>query len=130
MTYLTPAALFDAVVDSRNRGDLETYLGCYEPTATIVLQPGTVASGQDALRGFFAFFSSLKPTFTLTGRQFVEGEEITLHLSAWTLTGTDADRKPIAWAGRTTDVLRKQKDGGWLVALDNPWGTTLLDTTT
>ena len=127
MPYVTPAELFDAVVDSRNRGDLATYLGCYEPTATIVLQPGVVAQGEEALRGFMDFFASLKPTFTVTRHEFIEGPEITMHLSAWTLTGTDAEGKPIAWSGRTADILRRQADGGWLVALDNPWGTALLD---
>lgn len=125
--YGTPAELFDAVVDARNRGDLERYLGCYEEGATIVLQPGTVGSGQEALRGFFAFFTGLKPTFTVVRREFVEGAEITLHLSDWRLTGVDAEGAAIAWSGRTSDVLRRQGDGGWLVALDNPWGTALLD---
>ena len=127
MPYPTPVALFDAVVDSRNRGDLATYLGCYEPTAVIVMQPGTIASGEDALRGFFAFFTGLEPTFKVISREFIEGLNVTLHLSAWELSGTDADGKPIEWSGRTTDVLRKQEDGNWLVALDNPWGTSLLD---
>ncbi len=125
--YATPSELFTAVVESRNRGDLATYLGCYEATATIVLQPGTVAGGEEALRGFFAFFTSLKPTFTVTRREFIEGPDIALHLSAWTLSGVDAEGKPIQWSGRTSDVLRKQAEGGWLVALDNPWGTSFLD---
>jgi ketosteroid isomerase-like protein len=127
MPYASPAALFDAVVDSRNRADLTTYLGCYESTAVIVMQPGTIASGEEALRGFFAFFTGLKPTFTVIRREFIEGPNVTLHMSAWELSGVDADGKPIEWSGRTTDVLRKQEDGSWLVALDNPWGTTLLD---
>ena len=127
MAYLTPAALFDAVVASRNRNDLAAYLGCYEHNATIVQQPGAIATGQEALQKFFAFYQSLRPTFTVVRRTFIEGPEITLHLSAWTLTGTDSDGNQFAWEGRTTDVLRKQSDGSWLVSLDNPWGTALLD---
>lgn len=127
MSYSTPALLFDAVVKSRNDGDLATYLSCYETDATIVIQPGTVASGQDGLRGFFAFFTSLKPIFTVVRREFIEGSHVTLHMSDWTLTGNDGSGQQIAWTGRTTDVLRKQPDGSWLVSLDNPWGTALLD---
>jgi ketosteroid isomerase-like protein len=127
MPYSTPALLFDAVVRSRNEGDIATYLACYERDATIVLQPGTVASGEAGLRAFFTFYLSLKPVFTVVRREFLEGSEVTLHLSQWTLTGTDASGQAIAWAGRTTDVLRKQSDGSWLVSLDNPWGTSLLD---
>jgi len=109
-------------------GDVEAYLDCYESNATIVLQPGSVASGHDALRGFLSFFTSLKPSFRVIRREFIEGPETTLHLSEWTPTGVDSDGNPIDWSGRTSDVLRKQEDGNWLVALDNPWGTALLDT--
>src|ERR1700733_13445718 len=69
MPYATPAELFDAVVSSKNRGDVEAYLDCYESNATIVLQPGSVASGHDALRGFLSFFTSLKPSFRVTRRK-------------------------------------------------------------
>jgi ketosteroid isomerase-like protein len=127
MSYPTPALLFDAVVKSRNEGDVDTYLSCYEANATIVIQPGTVAAGETGLRGFFAFFTSLKPTFTVERREFIEGENVTLHMSAWTLTGVDPSGQAIAWSGRTCDVLRKQSDGNWLVSLDNPYGTALLD---
>jgi ketosteroid isomerase-like protein len=29
-------------------------------------------------------------------------------------------------AGESSDVLRRQRDGRWLIALDNPWGADLL----
>ena len=127
MPYSTPELLFDTVVKSRNEGDLDTYLSCYESTATIVIQPGSIAVGHDGLRAFLALFTSLKPTFTVERRQFTQGENVTLHMSAWTLTGVDPSGKAIAWSGRTCDVLRKQDDGTWLVSLDNPYGTALLD---
>ena len=127
MAYYSPSELFDAVVDCRNRGDLTGYLRCYESTATIVPQPGTIAHGHEALKAFLEFFMSLHPTFTVIKREFVGGEEIVLHLSAWTLTGTGPQGESINWNGRTCDVLRKQADGSWLVAIDNPWGTSLLD---
>jgi ketosteroid isomerase-like protein len=127
MGYQTPAELFDAVVDSRNRGDLATYVACYEPTATIIPQPGMVAHGHEAISAFLSFFTSLRPAFTVVKREFIEGFAVALHLSSWTLSGTDKDGSPVLWRGRTCDVLRKQTDGTWLVAIDNPWGTALLD---
>jgi ketosteroid isomerase-like protein len=86
-----------------------------------------VGNGQEALSAFLDFFVSLRPTFTVVKREFVKGEDVTLHLSQWTLSGTDPSGQPLDWAGRTCDVLRRQGDGTWLVALDNPWGTALLD---
>jgi ketosteroid isomerase-like protein len=125
--YLTTAALVDALIALRRSEDLETYLKAYEAEAVIVLQPGSIGKGHAAVRDFFNYFISLKPTFTVMRRQFVEANGIALHLSEWTLVGADQAGKPIAWSGRTADVLRLQHDGGWLVAIDNPWGTAALE---
>ena len=127
MGYSSPSSLFDAVVELRNRGDLAGYLACYEKTATIVPQPEMRGNGYQALEEFLNFFTSLSPTFTVVKREFIGGGEVVLHLSSWTLTGTDREGLPINWSGRTCDVLRKQADGSWLVSIDNPWGTALLD---
>jgi hypothetical protein len=35
---------------------------------------------------------------------------------------SEADGNPIDLAGQTTDVVRRQPDCSWLVAVDNPWG--------
>lgn len=29
-------------------------------------------------------------------------------------------------AGESSDILRRQADGRWLIALDNPWGAQVL----
>ena len=29
-------------------------------------------------------------------------------------------------SGRSSDILRRQPDGNWLIALDNPWGTDIV----
>jgi ketosteroid isomerase-like protein len=125
--YSTPAALVDALIASRQAEDLDTYLATYEAEAAIVLQPGSIAKGHAAVRDFFNFFIALNPTFTVARRQFVEANGVALHLSEWTLVGTDANGNPIEWSGRTADVLRQQSDGSWLVALDNPWGTSAIE---
>jgi len=28
--------------------------------------------------------------------------------------------------GESSDILRQQRDGRWLIALDNPWGAKIL----
>jgi ketosteroid isomerase-like protein len=51
---------------------------------------------------------------------------VALALTRWTLDGVGPDGKAIRMAGEATDVLRRQADGSWRVALDNPWGVALL----
>jgi len=29
-------------------------------------------------------------------------------------------------SGESSDILRRHKDGRWLIALDNPWGAQIL----
>jgi ketosteroid isomerase-like protein len=47
-------------------------------------------------------------------------------LGEWTLSGTGQDGKPVTMGGLSADVLRRQPDGRWLIAVDNPWGTAIL----
>jgi ketosteroid isomerase-like protein len=49
------------------------------------------------------------------------------YCSDWSMSATDAKGNLIQMKGRTSDVLRRQADGTWLVAFDNPWGTAILD---
>jgi ketosteroid isomerase-like protein len=58
----------------------------------------------------------------------IENEGVALHYSAWTSSSVDAEGKPQELGGITTDVLRKQADGSWLIAIDNAWGTSVLPT--
>jgi ketosteroid isomerase-like protein len=92
----------------------------------LVLQPGSVRRGTKALREWLASFAALRPKLNVTSREIIEGGDIALHCSAWTMNGTDPTGKPFEMKGRTADVLRKQPNGSWLVALDNPWGTAIL----
>lgn len=44
----------------------------------------------------------------------------------WTLTGAGPDGKPVQMSGMSSDILRRQSDGKWLIIVDNPWGTAIL----
>jgi len=106
---------------ARSRGDVAAALACYEPGATVVLQPGNIASGEAAIKTYTQTTMSLPITFG--GREIVEADGIALHVSQWTLQTDTGDKI----SGRTSDVLRRQSDGNWLLLIDNPWGTQLLD---
>ena len=42
--------------------------------------------------------------------------------TSWTLDVPDRGDGPIVMQGRTSDVLRRQADGSWLVVIDDPFG--------
>jgi uncharacterized protein (TIGR02246 family) len=124
--YQTPLAVVFALVELRNAGDIAGALSCYEEKAAVVTAPGRYATGKSAIRGALEYFVALHPSFTVTARHLIEAEAVCLHHSAWTLSGTDAGGASIALSGTTADVILKQQDGRWLIAIDNPWGSAFI----
>ena len=113
-------------INAINQGDLETALDLYAPGAVFVTQCDTVVTGIAALRQEFAGFMALKPTLTSEKHKVVEVGDVAIYYSRWTMRGTDPAGNPVQQGGRSTDIVRRQPGGHWLIALDNPWGTDLV----
>ena len=94
---------------------------------TIIPQPGSQLDGTAALLDWLASFAKLEPEFKVPGREIIASGHAALHTAGGTLQGTGPQGEAIGLAGRTADVLRRQADGGWPIAIDTPWGTALLD---
>jgi uncharacterized protein (TIGR02246 family) len=109
-----------------NSGDIDVAVSLYEPDAVLVAQPGQIARGRAAIRGALAGFIALKPTLRGHSQQMVEAGDIVLFCGRWTLTGTSPDGKKVEMGGVSSDVLKRQSDGRWLVVVDNPWGTSIV----
>ncbi|MEW6684331.1 MAG: nuclear transport factor 2 family protein [Nitrospirota bacterium] len=126
MAGKSPVDTVNTLIEAINRGDLGAALAQYEPHAILVAEPGKVATGTKAIRTALEGFIALKPTLRGDAHQFLEGGNLALFCSKWTLTGTGPDGKPVEMGGTSSDVLRRQADGNWLIVIDNPWGTALL----
>jgi uncharacterized protein (TIGR02246 family) len=121
-----PATTINNLVEAINQGDLARAVGLYEKDAVLVAQPGQVARGRSELENALAGFIAMKGKLRSEAQQVVEAGDIALYISRWTLDGTSPDGQPISLAGESTDILHRQGDGRWLIALDNPWGTSIL----
>ena len=122
-----PEATVSEFFKAFNERDMETVLGLYEPEAVLVADPGQMASGTDALRSALERFFSMKPTLKIGKQRVVVASSLALSLANWTLTGTLPNGQPMEMSGTTSDVLRRQNDGRWLFAIDNPWGREIID---
>ena len=122
----TPMDVVNRLIDARSRGAIDEAFSCYEPGATLVAMPGTVVSGPDAIRSLLTRFASLKGDFQRGKHQLIEAGDLAFYCSDWTMSATDPAGRSIQMTGRTADVLRRQPDGNWLIAFDNPWGTAIL----
>ena len=127
---MAPKSPKDAVgqlVKALNSGNLDAAVSLYEATGVLVAQPGKIARGTTALRDALSAFIALKPTLVARREQIIEAGDIALYTSDWVLKGKDPTGKPLEMRGQSSDVLRRRSDGSWLIAVDNPWGTTILD---
>ena len=131
MTASTPEEVHRLWTQAFDEGDVDALVALYEPSATLVFQPGEEpARGTEAIRealdGLLSMFEG-KPKFDLRFRKaFEAGEDLALVLSTWTMSGSAKDGSPIEMSGQTADVVRRQADGSWRVAIDNPFGDAAL----
>ena len=123
MAGQNPAETVNQLMGAINRGDVESAVALYEPEATLVAEPGKPVRGRTAIRAALEGFIALKPTLTGETHQVIEGGDVALFSSKWSLKGATPDGKPVHMGGISSDVLRRQADGTWLIVIDNPWGT-------
>jgi uncharacterized protein (TIGR02246 family) len=112
--------------EAMNKGDVETALSCYQDQAVLIAQPGNIARGRDAIRTVLEGFVSLKLSLRGEAHELVEAGDVALYCSRWILVGTSPEDKHVEMTGISSDVLRRQNDGQWLIAVDNPLGTSIV----
>ena len=122
----SPVTTVNQLVDAINHADLEGAVALYEKDAVLIAQPGQVARGSAEIKKALAGFIAMKARLQSEAQEIVEAGEIALYVSRWRLDGVDANGRPISMAGESSDILRRQEDGRWLVTLDNPWGALIL----
>jgi len=124
----SPVDTVHRLVAAINSGNLEAAVALYEPSAILLSPEGQPARGTVELRAALGGFIAMKPKLQSQVERVFESGDIALYLSRWSLNGTDPSGKPIALTGESTDVLRRQAGGSWLIAIDNPWGAKTLST--
>jgi uncharacterized protein (TIGR02246 family) len=123
MSVFQPEELHQQWADAFNAGDLTAALSFFEPNATLVAQPGQIVQGKEPIAQVLGGFMALKGAIKhAPGALVIRGEDVALIIANWTLNGTGPDGNPLTLTGQTADVVRKQPDGSWLLAIDNPFG--------
>ena len=110
-----------AYQDAFNAGDLEALIAMYERDAVFVAEPGKVARGSDEIRAVLAGFMAAKPRFELKRKTVHAVHGIAAVLGEWSMEGTDAEGGTVSLGGQVIVVIRRQADGRWLLAIDDPF---------
>ena len=116
---MSPAQFDETWSERFNAADTDGLLGLYEADGMLVEPGGKPLVGHDAIRQFVEGFFTMSPRIDLRTAAILERDTDAVVYSNWTLTGTGPDG-PMAMEGRATVVLRKQPDGSWLAAIDDP----------
>jgi ketosteroid isomerase-like protein len=117
-----PEDIYPALGEVYNAGDLEALLSLYDPKAVFVIKPGRVTEGPAELRAALQRFIDLRARLTVRPHTFIRSDDLVLVLGEFMLVGRRHDGTPLDRKARFADVLRRQPDGRWLIAVDNPFG--------
>ncbi len=107
--------------------DIDRVMASYEPNAVVVFEPESPVSDTNVLREMFQGMSMVNPVFTYSGHEVFITGNIATHIAPWEMTGKAPDGTEIKQSGLSIAVLRKQADGKWLMILDNPHGSFLMN---
>jgi uncharacterized protein (TIGR02246 family) len=108
-----------------NSGDLDGLLSnLYEDDAVFIPTPADApVSGKGAVAEVLKHFLATGGTLSVLATTTVRNGDIALTHTRWRLDIPDAD----AMESVTAEIVRRQPDGTWTYAIDNPWGGTVLD---
>lgn len=125
----TLRTIIEAADRAITAGDYDSLMDFYAEDATLVIKPGMTATGKAQIRRAFvaiAAYFNHGLVVTQGKMQVIAGGDVALVVMETLLHGTDA-------AGVTTEITRRatyvfrQSGGRWLCAVDNSYGTALLD---
>jgi ketosteroid isomerase-like protein len=106
---LEPEDLARSFVVRANAGDVDGLVALYEPDAVLAGSDGQVLIGTEAIRGFYARLLADRPTF-VAGEQHAALRQGDLALTSSRLVNGIV----------TAEIARRQLDGTWLWAIDQP----------
>jgi uncharacterized protein (TIGR02246 family) len=122
MPAQTPRVAISRLITAVRDYDIEAALALYEEDATLVVYPGMLGKGKQAIRTFYEGIFRLKSEIQHGAEVFTEAGDLTLFTAKWKILSAISQSLPLNRTNYHVAILRKQTDGNWLIAVDNPWG--------
>jgi len=108
-------------------GDIDAAVALYEADATFVVGPETVVSGHAAIREVLKGMIAANTTGRLEAVSVVESADGSLAFTRakGSSTRTGPDGRAVTTPFHSIEVVRRQADGTWRIAIDDPGATGL-----
>jgi ketosteroid isomerase-like protein len=120
MPATTPEQVDELFSAAFNAGDVDGLVSLYEPTAPLLAHTGEIIAAPEARRAYVIEMLSLGARIDLRTSKVEVNGDLALVFSPWSLTATNPDGSPLRMAGDSVVVLRRQQDGMWRFAIDDP----------
>ena len=117
-----PVEAFEKFAERMEAGDIDGLTRFYDPDVVIVVEPGKVMTGLEALRAFLAPIAAMKPKMTFIPVSVLEADGVAQLSYRWALRGKAPDGSVIEQSGVSSDVMRRRPDGSWAIIIDHSNG--------
>jgi len=116
-----------AMTQAVNEKNITQVLNSYEKNMYVEFEPDQSITDINTLEAMFSGAFAVNPQFTYpNGHKVMIVDQIAMHIAPWSMTGTTPDGQQVQNSGLSVSVLRKQKNGQWLLVIDKPHGHLLL----
>ena len=122
MTAYSPEEVHRLYAERFSAGDLDGLVSLYETGAAFFSRTEGPVSGLTKIRTLLANILASNGQMQLTIRKAHVAGDLALLISDWTICEGHGAGRTITAKGTATDVVRRQRDGGWLLVIDNPYG--------
>ncbi|HEU4393522.1 MAG TPA: enoyl-CoA hydratase-related protein [Solirubrobacterales bacterium] len=114
-----PEELSQLFAERASSGDLEGLLELYEPNALLINPNGDGDDGKTT-RERLASLLAMEPSIVSTDLRVVSTGDVALLSNRWRMSFGHDDAGSAGIEGTSTEVARRQPDGSWRYAIDDP----------
>ena len=122
MPAKTPKQCDDLFARHLEAGDVDAVVALYEPAGVLVSAEGVPTTGRAAIRAALARLAEMRPQFTMNVRRVVgTSDDLAVVYNDWKMAAVDSNGRAVNMEGKAIEVCRRQADGSWLYAVDDPF---------
>ena len=122
MTHIGPEDCDRAFAACVRARDLDGLVALYESDARYVRRDGTFATGHAEIRALLQSLTRVATEIDMHIVSMVALEGIAVVYNDWTTRVVIEDGRMRETTGQAIEVVRRQPDGRWLFAIDDPFG--------
>jgi uncharacterized protein (TIGR02246 family) len=121
MPAQTPEEVDALFEKGMNAGDPEAVAALYEEDAVLVAQPGQIVQGRDAILEALQRIVAGGMSFKLNVTKTMTAGDTAVLYNEWTASARNPDGAGQDFGGKAIEIVRRQADGTWLFAIDDPF---------